>query len=320
MNSNIKGVLFALMGFAFFSSHDAIIKLIGSSYSPFQIVFFSTLLGFPLAVLLLMQDPTEGTLKPVHPWWSLLRTVCTVITGASVFYAFSTMPMSQVYAILFATPLLITVLSIPVLGEKVGVHRWGAVVVGLIGVLVVVRPGGATLELGHLTAMIGALASSMASVIVRRIGHEERPMVLMLYPMMGNFFVMACAMPFVYRPVPVEHFGGFAIIAIFGFIGGMSIIRAYRNAAAAVVAPIQYSQIVWAMVFGILIFDELPDAYTLVGVIIIIASGVYILMREARANTSENTPVLRNRTRFETGTSLRVGPLLRRLQGKSETS
>lgn len=114
MNSNISGVLFALLGFAFFSSHDTVIKLISGSYSPFQIVFFSTLLGFPLAVLLLMQDSTEGTLIPLHPWWSLLRTLCTVITGASVFYAFSTMPMSQVYAILFATPLLITVLSIPV--------------------------------------------------------------------------------------------------------------------------------------------------------------------------------------------------------------
>ena len=313
MNSNISGVLFALLGFAFFSSHDAVIKLIGGSYSPFQIVFFSTLLGFPLAVLLLMQDSTEGTLIPLHPWWSLLRTLCTVITGASVFYAFSTMPMSQVYAILFATPLLITVLSIPVLGEKVGIHRCGAVIIGLIGVLIVVRPGSAPMQLGHLTAMIGAVASSMASVIVRRIGHEERSMVLMLYPMMGNFFVMACAMPFVYKPVPIEHFGGFAVISVLGFLGGLSIIRAYSRANAAVVAPIQYSQIIWAMIFGVLIFDELPDTYTLIGVGIIIFSGLYILVREARAKTSENTPVLRNRTRFETGTSLRVGPMVRLL-------
>jgi drug/metabolite transporter (DMT)-like permease len=91
---------------------------------------------------MLMRDATQGTLIPVHPWWTALRTGAAILTGSSAFYAFSILPLAEVYAILFAAPLLITVLSIPILGEKVGRHRWFAVVRGLIGVLVVLRPGG----------------------------------------------------------------------------------------------------------------------------------------------------------------------------------
>lgn len=311
MSPTLKGVSFALLGFALYSTHDAVIKSLGASYAPFQIVFFSVLLGFPLANVMLMRDQTEATLRPVHPYWTLARTVLTIITGASAFYAFSTLPMSQVYAILFAAPLLITVLSIPILGERVGAHRWAAVVVGLIGVLVVVRPGVTELSLGHLTAMVAAVCSAAASVIVRRIGREERTLVLMLYPMMGNVLAMGAFLPFVYEPMPALHFGGFAAIAALGFIAGLCIIAAYRNADAAMVAPMQYSQIVWSVVFGLLIFDELPDRFTMIGAGIIIASGLYIVLREARGSVSRNTPVLRTRTRLDTGSNVRVSSALR---------
>ena len=107
-----------------------------------------------------MRDTTQGTLIPRHPGWVAARTLLAVSGAVCVFYAFSVLPLSQVYAIIFASPLLITVLSIPILGEKVGIHRWLAVLVGLIGVIVVVRPGIQPLELGHFAAMFGAGDSS----------------------------------------------------------------------------------------------------------------------------------------------------------------
>ncbi len=165
--SNLWGVTFALLAFALFSSHDVIVKTLGSQYAPFQIVFFSVLFGFPLATLMLMRDPTSGNLRPVHPWWTALRTGATVITASSGFYAFSTLPLAQVYAILFAAPLLITILSIPILGERVGLHRWFAVAVGLAGVLVVLRPGVEPLQPGHIAAIVAAVGAAVASVIVR---------------------------------------------------------------------------------------------------------------------------------------------------------
>ena len=134
--SNVKGALLALGAFALFASHDVAVKTLGADFATFQIVFFSVLLSFPLVVLMLMRDPTHGTLIPVHPWWTALRTLAAIVTGSSAFYAFSVLPLAETYAILFATPLLITVLSIPILGERVGPHRWGAVIVGLISGIV----------------------------------------------------------------------------------------------------------------------------------------------------------------------------------------
>ena len=149
MSANSKGALLALLAFGLYSTHDVFIKSLGAIYSPIQIVFFSVLLSFPLATLMLMRDAKPGTLVPVHPWWMLARTIAAVVTGVSAFYAFAHLPLTQTYAILFATPLLITILSIPILGETVRIMRWAAVVVGLAGVLVVLRPGSTDLTLGQ---------------------------------------------------------------------------------------------------------------------------------------------------------------------------
>ena len=133
--------MLALEAFAIFATHDMIVKTLGGSYAPFQIVFFSVLFGFPMVTLLLIRDAAPGHLRPEHPWCTLARTVAAVATGVSAFYAFATLPLAQVYAIVFAAPLIITVLSIPILGERVRLRRWAAVIIGLAGVLVVLRPG-----------------------------------------------------------------------------------------------------------------------------------------------------------------------------------
>lgn len=311
--NNVKGALLALLSFAIFATHDVVVKFLGEAqYSPIQIIFFSVLLGFPLVTLMLMRDRTDGNLRPRHPWWTALRTGSAVITGVSAFYAFSVLPLAQTYAILFAAPLLITVLAIPILGEKVGIRRGLAVLAGLVGVLIVLRPGAAPLSLGHFAAMAAAVFSSLASVIVRKIGSEERAVVLLLYPMVANFIVLGCALPFVYKPMPIEHLAMIGIIALFGFVAMLLIIAAYRMAEAVIVAPMQYSQMIWAAIFGYLIFDETPDRFTLIGAGVIIASGIYIVLREARTKASRTTPVLRTQSRHETGTLPRVSTLMGR--------
>jgi drug/metabolite transporter (DMT)-like permease len=311
MGSNTKGALIALLAFAIFSTHDIIVKFLGASYSPIQIVFFSVLFGFPWMTLMLIRDTSSGNLLPRHPWWTALRTVATTLTGISAFYAFSKLPLAQVYAILFAAPLLITILSIPILGEQVRLRRWVAVLIGLCGVLVVLRPGAEPLTLGHLAALVAAVGGALASIIVRKIGKDERSVVLLIYPMMTNFMIMGAALPFVYQPMPMEHLGGIAVMSIMALIGSALVIAAYKAGEAVIVAPMQYSQIIWASVFGALLFGETMDFATLLGAVIIIGSGVYIVLREGRGNSSQNTPVLRTRTRTETGTSLRIGPLIR---------
>ncbi len=314
MGQNAKGALLALLSFALYATHDVIVKELGVNYTPFQIVFFSVLFSFPLATVMLIRDPQPGTLRAAHPWWTLTRTAAVVVTGLSAFYAFTVLPLAQTYAILFASPLLITILSIPILGEKVRLRRWMAVIVGLGGVLIVLRPGTTELSLGHLAAMVASVGSALASIIVRKVGSAERAEVLVLYPMLANFVVMGAAMPFVYVPMPVEHLALLLGMALLGFTASIVIILAYRAGEAVIVAPMQYSQILWAIFFGTLLFNETPDLVTLLGAGVIIASGIYIVLREGQQNASENTPVLRSRSRFETGTQLRIG-VLRRLLG-----
>ncbi len=311
---NLKGVGYALVAFAIFATHDVVIKKLGGIYAPFQLIFFAVLLSFPLVTIMLMRDATPGHLRPIHPWWIAIRTGAGVIGGMSAFYAFSVLPLAQTYAILFASPLLITVLAIPILGERVRIRRWLAVIVGLAGVMVVLRPGGdgATLGLGHLAALTAAIFSALASIIVRKVGSEERSVVLLLYPMLGNFIIMACFLPFFYIPMPIEHIGMVGIISLFGFVAGLFLIAAYKNSEAAIVAPMQYSQIIWATGFGYFLFGELVDRQTLIGASIIIASGLYIVLRESRGAASANTPVLQTRSRHETGSTFRISPLLKR--------
>lgn len=309
--SNLRGAALSLAAFGIYATHDVLVKFLGGSYSAFQLIFFSGLLGFPLVTIMLMSDRTDGNLIPKHPWWTAIRTTTAVLNGLTGFYAFSVLPMAQCYAIFFAMPILITLLAIPILGEKVGLHRGLAIIVGLLGVMIVLRPGQEPLGLGHLAALAAATLGAMTSVIVRKIGHAERSVVLMLYPMVANFVVMAVALPFVYIPVPIEHFGMMGSMALLGLLGGILIIAAYRRAPAIIVAPMQYSQIIWALFYGYFIFNEAVDFWTAVGTGVIIAAGVYIVLREDTPTVSKNRPVLETRSRFDIGTFPRIGLWLR---------
>lgn len=309
--SNGKGAALALSAMAIFATHDVIIKHLGQTYSPVQIVFFAALLSFPLLSMILLNDKRGGSLRPTHPGWVFARVVFALAAGFCAFYAFSTLPLAQVYPLLFATPLLITVLSIPMLGEKVGLHRWAAVIIGLIGVIIVVRPGQATLQLGHLAALTSAVCGSMSSIIVRKIGNEERSVVLLLSPILGNVIIMGAALPAVWVPLQLPDLGFMAVIAVFGLSASFLQILAYRAGEAAIVAPMQYSQILWAVLYGSLIFGEKVDVETLIGASVVILSGMYIVFRETRADVSEHQPVLRNRGRPETVTSPRASLLAR---------
>ncbi|MBD0864999.1 MAG: DMT family transporter [Rhodobacteraceae bacterium] len=311
MGPNAKGAALALISFGIFATHDVIVKFLGGRYDAFQIVFFSVLFSFPLVTLMMVRETEAHTLRPRHPWWTALRTVSVVVTGVSAFYAFSTLTLAETYAIMFSAPLLITILAIPILGERVGPRRWAAVVVGLVGVIVVLRPGAGGLGIGHLAALVAAMGGALASIIVRKIGKEERSDVLMLYPMLANLAVTGAALPFVYQPVQPGDIAMMALMSILAFAAMLTLIAAYRTGEAAIVAPMQYSQILWAAVYGALFFNETSDIATGTGAVIIIASGLYIVLRESQPNASENTPVSETKTRIETGTFLRVGPLLR---------
>jgi S-adenosylmethionine uptake transporter len=312
---NIKGALLALLSMGLYSTHDVIIKLLGETYPALQILFFSALLSFPPIAVLLLRDRTHGTLRPRNPFWVGLRSACIVISGVCGFYAFSTLPLAQVYSILFAAPLLVTVLSVPLLGEKVGIHRAMAVLAGLCGVLIVLRPGATSLGLGHLAALAGALAGAISAIAVRKLGRSERTVILILWPMLGNFLVTGASLGFAYRPMELGDLALTGVIAILGLVAGFLLILAYQAGEATNVAPMQYSQILWAVGYGWFLFDERPDTATVAGAGLIVASGLYILMRE-RLGASLTRPVTGSRLAAEPVTAPRWSLLQRLLRDR----
>ncbi|POF32239.1 DMT family transporter [Roseibium marinum] len=302
MNAALKGLVAALVAFAIFSSHDAVIKSLGGSYPVFQIIFFSMLFAFVPMSMLMLADKAVDNFRPRHPWLVLLRSCLTIVSMSCGFYAFTALPLAEVYGLLFTMPLLITAFSVPLLGETVRAQRWAAVVVGLVGVLIVLRPGMVSMSLGHLAALTAACANSLATILIRKLGGQERSAVLILYPMILSMIAMSLTLPFVYVPVDLPDLGLMATIGFLSVIAQIFIIGAYRAAPAAVVAPLQYSQILWATLFGALFFAEIPDIYVAVGSSIIIASGIFVVWRESRENVSMQTPVLKTANpRFDTG-------------------
>ncbi|GGB37164.1 membrane protein [Roseibium aquae] len=300
--SPLRGLGIALVGFALYATHDAMIKALGESYSVFQIIFFAMLFAFvPMATIMLF-DRAEANLLPRHPRLVLARAGLSIIAMASAFYAFTALPLAEVYALLFSAPLLITAFSVPFLGEVVRGQRWAAVIFGLCGVLIVLRPGLTEITLGHLAALTAACASALASIVVRKIGGQERSAVLILYPLLVAMGAMAFTLPVVYKPVALADLAVMAAVGFLSVAAQYCMIFGYRSAPAAVIAPAQYSQILWATLFGAVFFAEQPDIFVAIGSAVIIASGVFVVWRESRLNVSARNPVLKTTApRFDAG-------------------
>ena len=277
--SSLRGALLSLAAFALYALSDITIKFLGADYSTIQIVFFAGIAGVPLIALQMMFERGPVTLRPVMPRLTAVRMVVVVFNSVFVSYAFANLPLSQAYAIFFLMPLFICVLAVPMLGERIDTARGLAVLVGLAGVVVVLRPGMLDLTLAHLSALVGATIGAFYYIIIRKTGSVESMAVIMLYPTLAQIAAMAVLLPFVYRPMPMEHLGLTWLMAIEGFAGSLCIVWAYRNAPAVVVAPMQYVQIIVATLFGTLYFGEPMDALTVLGIAIIIAAGLYIITR-----------------------------------------
>lgn len=279
----LAGALVALAGFAVFALHDAIIKYLGGQYSPVQLVFLAALVGIgPLSLAL---RRAGGITLAAGPARMLVRLRSIAVVGATLaaFHAFASLPLAQAYAILFATPLLIGLLAVPILRERLAPIRLAAILVGLVGVLIVLQPGQEPLQAGHLSALISALCGALVAVLTRRIGRNAPLGLILLQPMVANLAIMGLALPFVFRPMPPEHVSLVVLLGLCAVSAMALSIKALRMAPAAIVAPMQYSQAVWALIYGRLLFDEHVTATTLVGASLVIASGAFIVLREAMA-------------------------------------
>lgn len=221
----------------------------------------------------------------------LLRACFGMIAAFCAFTAYSLMPLADAYAFIFATPLLITVLSVPLLGETVRWRRWSAVVVGFIGVLIMLQPGGDSFDLAAGVALLAASASALSITLVRKLSATETTASIAFYTNAAVVVVMGCLLPIGFVPPTFEDL---ALMALAGLAGGaavMFLIAGYRRAQAAVVAPFQYSQMLWGVLLGWLLWGDLPSTAVAMGATIVVGSGLYILYREVVRAEGRPEPV-----------------------------
>jgi len=291
-NRVFKGIGLALLGTSLFSLHDALIKSI-VGIPIFQIVFFVVLFSFVPFAFMLAMNSREISLRPNLPGLVALRCLFTVCSLMCVFYAFNTLPMTQVYSLLFSAPVLITLLSIPILGERVKLIRWVAILMGLSGILVVLQPGQVELSRGHLAALLAACCVACTAIVTRKIGSREHSVTLLLYPMLANVLVSGLLVTLVYQPVPGVALLKMCLIGLLSVLGQWLMINAYRTCEAQYIAPMQYSQMLWAIMYGALVFNEPMGRNVVIGSTIIVASGLLFIWRELVASVTQ--PVLRTR-------------------------
>ncbi|MEO9336828.1 DMT family transporter [Mesorhizobium sp. SB112] len=213
----------------------------------------------------------------------LLRGTFMFTTTALNFAALNTLQLAQTMSIMFLSPLIITALAGPLLAEWAGWRRWLAICVGLVGVLVIVRPGFESFGIGHVYAFGATLMNSLYVIMTRHMSARETPESLILYSALIPVLMLLPVVPFEYSlPQEPLHWVLLFSLGFFGGFGHWLLIKAYKQATTTALAPYPYLQMLWMIAIGWLVFHQLPDRWTLVGSAIIVASGLYIVHREHR--------------------------------------
>ncbi len=268
-------------GVAFLVANDAVAKLLTDRYAPIQIVFMRNLLAVPIITAVILVALGPASLRTWHFSLHALRGAL-MVTGAWLYFtALIYLPLAEATALVFSAPIFITALSVPLLGEHVGWRRWSAVLLGFVGVIVIVRPGSATFQLAALLPVGTALCYAIFMISARWIDRSERFWTMMLFAML---FPMIYAAPFAmahWTPVQAGDIALFVAIAVFGSLGLALIGQAFRMAPAAIVAPFDYTALIWATGLGWLIWGDVPMTWTILGAAIIVTSGIIIILREA---------------------------------------
>jgi drug/metabolite transporter (DMT)-like permease len=274
------GVILAFLAYASFSVADALIKVTGPTMSVFEIAFFTTSLSIIPAALTKRGERWRDIYKLRHPWLVHLRCATAISGTACVMFAFTHIPFADVYAIGFLTPIIVTLLGVVVLREHVAVHRWLLLIISFLGVVLVIRPGVRDLQLGHLAIFCSVFFGGITTIILRHVAPKERRVSLVglqvLYSALFNGVLM---IPTFVIPSP-EQLAVFLGIGLLGGTGGLLLIAAARRTPANLVAPVQYSQLIWAIVFGALFFGEYPDYVAVIGLVIVLAAGLANVLTE----------------------------------------
>jgi drug/metabolite transporter (DMT)-like permease len=303
---NVVGMIALALGIFIFSTQDAIIKSISGDYAVTQAIVIRSLVSLPILAGMVQYETGLRNLISANFWQLAARGLILLVSYTAYYMAFPALPLAEAIALFFTSPIFVTLLAGPLLGERVGLKSWLAVIVGFAGVMLILRPGGALFEPAALLSLVSAGAYAFAMIFARKLGVSEPATVMAFYQngayLLGALVIAGvCAalgltklghpsLDFLVRPWVTPTLWDLFLMGACGVIAAiaMSLLTyAYRSAEANVVTVFEYTGMIWAPLWGFLFFAEIPRWTTLAGMLLIVAAGLYSLSGAATARPRE---------------------------------
>ncbi|WP_448206981.1 DMT family transporter [Azospirillum sp. sgz302134] len=275
----LRGILLVVIAVFFFSCSDATAKYLSQTLPSIEIGWMRYV-GFTTLLLPLMLRGGGAELHTARPGLQIVRGLGML--GSALFFIMGMrfLPLAEAAATSYVSPVFVTILSILILGEKIGPRRWAAVLVGLAGVLIVIRPGGAAFQPAAIFPILSAMSWATGVVITRKMTGQERPATTLIWSALTGLAVLSTLLPFDFALPTWKEVALGGLIGLVSTIAQWLLVQAYRYGDASVLASYSYIQLVWSSGLGFLVFGAMPDRWTFVGAGIIIASGLYTARRE----------------------------------------
>ncbi|HRX37360.1 MAG TPA: DMT family transporter [Aestuariivirga sp.] len=290
MTSNVKGILMMAIAIMFFAMLDGQAKFVMLSLPAPVAVFFRYFVALLVSVALLVRAGGPSLLLTQHPALQVLRGVLLLTSTGLNFIAISHLQLAQVAAILFTIPLWVCALSVPLLGERVGIRRWSAVLIGFLGVLVVMRPGTSDFHWAMLCSFASSLCGAVYNIVTRKVGARDRAETSLFYVGLVGAAVAALPLNWYWQMPQGIQWIPLIGMGLCGGIGHLLLTQAHRLAPASLLAPFTYTQIIWMIIIGYVAFGNVPDHWTLIGASVVVASGLFVFARERTLGRASTTP------------------------------
>jgi drug/metabolite transporter (DMT)-like permease len=286
MERPLRGIALLVAATVLFSLSDATAKHLTASLPPIEIAWVRYIVFVLLAAIPLARSGRAGA-RVRRPLLQILRGLGVAGSGVLFIASLASLPIAEATTVNFASPLLITLLAIPVLGERVGRAGWIAVFAGFAGVLIVARPGTAAFHPAVLLVLLSSLCWAVAILITRRMAATERATATLLWTAGTGLVVLTLLLPPVFRMPDAPTLGLTLFVGLVASSGQWLTLLAYRHAPASVLAPLSYGQLIWSSALGYVFFAAAPDRWTLVGAAFIVASGLYTVHHARRQQTTK---------------------------------
>lgn len=298
-NRAVLGVLLMIAGLALYPLADAFVKHLMGTYSVEQTTFLRSLTRLvPLLIAMFFQGGVRKVLSTQHPKRHLIRLAVSLAYTYAFMFAISRGSLTMVYTLSYSSPLFMILLSAFMLKEHVSRDRWIAVAIGLVGVIIAMRPGSNVFEMAAILVLIGTFLGALNKILMRRLAATEHSLAITIY---HNIVLLLVTFPFLidlpfhqglWKPMPLEHWGLFAIVGAITAAGQYAIAQALRYAQASTLAPIDYSTYFWVVALDLFWWHKSPDKFMLIGAAIIVGSNLYILYRTRREEAAKKAAAL----------------------------